>query len=562
MSHYTVNCLLCNAINDERVTSTYCTSCGGVLTVAYKQASNQIQYPLANPIPDPLRHAPTELRRLNNLSERYGTEIWAKMELQNPSGCFKDRGTYVEVLKAIELGADAICLASTGNMAASVAMYACYFNIPCYVFVPENTSEAKIAQVNIFDATVLRIKGDFSACEQLCKQFAKSGNYYLAGDYVFREEGQKSFSFELLDQQPHMFDTVLIPVGCGTNFGAIHKGFKEAKSAGKCDKIPQLICVQPEQSSPVVEGIFKRKKVVHESVSTMATAVAAADPIDFHKVLMGIDDTNGRAYTVSESDILESLREMAISEGIFTEPACALPLAALKLDIDFFKGRRCLLVLTGTGLKDTGVVAKNVLPSPVLKNDLVQVLDFISSGYPVLQSQSFGKPRDTILTQVQFSEDKQRIFENYLQRINKKGKSLTPKEQEALQTLVFDEDSALQYPIQVVDYSIIMKKNGLVHSQVTVEANGQSFEMTHDGVGPLDSVLGAVNKVTTGILPVELTNHQVEILSPGTNALVVATITLSHNNTVVEAKAASPDVIEAALNAWVKAFAILYAKFS
>ncbi|MEN9839935.1 MAG: threonine synthase [Bacteroidota bacterium] len=286
--HYTLRCFVCDALNDERETSTYCTTCGNVLTVVYNEAVTGNHVPLKDPIPDPLRTRPTELKRLNTLSELYQADIWAKLEFQNPSGCFKDRGSFIEVRKAIELNADAICLASTGNMAASVAMFAGYYKLPCFVFVPDTTSEAKLAQATIFGANILRIKGDFSTCEHLCKEFAKSGNYYLAGDYVFREEGQKSFSFETIEQGGTDFDHVLIPVGCGTNYGAIHKGFEEAKVAGLIDRLPHLDAVQPEHASPVVEGIFKREKIIKKSVSTMATAVAASDPIDFYKVLSGI----------------------------------------------------------------------------------------------------------------------------------------------------------------------------------------------------------------------------------------------------------------------------------
>ena len=133
---YTLRCISCNAVNDERKTSTYCTECGSVLTVDYHESRKEIQYPLNTLLPDPLKHDATTLRRLSRLSELYGADLYAKLELENPTGCFKDRGSFVEVQKALELGADAICLASTGNMAASVAAYACYFKIPCFVFVP------------------------------------------------------------------------------------------------------------------------------------------------------------------------------------------------------------------------------------------------------------------------------------------------------------------------------------------------------------------------------------------------------------------------------------------
>src|SRR5699024_2680225 len=141
------------------------------------------------------------------------------------------------------------------------AAYACYFNIPCFVFVPEKTTEAKLAQATIFDANIIRIKGSFSTCERLCREFAKSGNYYLAGDFVFREEGQKSFSYELHEQGGSEVDYIFIPIGCGTNFSAIFKGYKEMKEGGLIDKIPKFVAIQPDQSSPVVDGIFKKKRL-------------------------------------------------------------------------------------------------------------------------------------------------------------------------------------------------------------------------------------------------------------------------------------------------------------
>ena len=146
-------------------------------------------------------------------------------------------------------------------MAASVAAYACYFNIPCYVFVPEQTSEAKLAQATIYDAIIIRIQGDFTKCEALCREFAKSGNYYLAGDYVFREEGQKSFLYELIEQDDEPFDYVFIPVGCGTNFGAIYKGFREMKDAGTIQKSRHSLLFSPKQAHPLCREYSSVKKL-------------------------------------------------------------------------------------------------------------------------------------------------------------------------------------------------------------------------------------------------------------------------------------------------------------
>lgn len=553
---YELRCLANNHLNSERETTTYCTECDSVLRIHYNEVSEKIQYPLKNILPEPLKTRPSALKRLDRLSETYGADLHAKLEFEHPTGCFKDRGSYIEVQKALELEADAICLASTGNMAASVAAYACYFKLPCFVFVPEKTTGAKIAQATIYNANIIRIKGDFSVCEALCRKFAKSGNYYLAGDYVFREEGQKSFSYELREQTDIDFDYVFIPVGCGTNFGAITKGFQEMKAAGQIDRIPRLIAVQPEQSSPVVEGIFKKEKIIKKQVNTMAQSVAASDPVDFHKVLLGIEETDGLAYTVTEDEILQALKEMAVEEGQFTEPACALPLAALKNNLDTFRGKKCLFVLTGSGLKDTQVVSKHSLSSPVLSPELEKVINYINSGYIDMQKESWGKSRDTFMANLKMDEDHEKLYNEHVSNINKKGKTLSNNEIEVLQSLIFNEDLNLEYPVEILDYKVTMRKHGLVQAKVKLSMQEKEILSEAKGVGPIDAILTAIKAETDNLFPLEVKNHEVEILSPDTDSLVVVTLTLSQDGQEWVSKGASPDTLEAVIQAFTKGLAI------
>lgn len=553
---YELRCVANNHLNSAKETTTYCTQCDSVLRVHYKEPSKKIQYPLKSIVPEPLKTKTTALKRLDRLSKTYDADLWAKLEFEHPTGCFKDRGSYIEVQKALELQADAICLASTGNMAASVAAYACYFKIPCFVFVPEKTTEAKLAQANIYDANIIRIKGDFSTCEALCRKFAKSGNYYLAGDYVFREEGQKSFAYELLEQGGADADFIFIPIGCGTNFAAICKGFYELKAAGQVDKIPQMVAIQPEQSSPVVEGIFKKKKIIKKQVNTMAQSAAVSDPVDFYKVLEGIENTDGKAFTVTENEILDSLKEMAVEEGHFTEPACALPLAAFKNNLDTFSGTKCVFILTGSGLKDTKVVAKHSLSSPVLSPDLDKVINYIKSGYIEMQKKSWGKSRDTFMANLKMDEDHEKLYEEYVTTINKKGKTLSNNEIEVLQSLVFNEDLDLEYPVEVLDYKLTMRKHGLVKAAVKLNIEGEEVISEAKGVGPIDAILTAIKAETDNVFLLEVRNHEVEILSPDTDSLVMVTLTLSNQDQEWVSKGASPDTLEAVIQAFTKGMAI------
>src|SRR5690625_1859048 len=538
---YTLRCVANGHHNSEQETTTYCAECGSVLRVHYNQSSGELKYPLKHILPDPLKTRPTALKQLGRLSERYGAELWTKLEFEHPTGCFKDRGSHIEVQKARELNADAICLASTGNMAASVAAYACYFNIPCFVFVPEKTTEAKLAQATIFDANIIRIKGSFSTCEQLCREFAKSGNYYLAGDFVFREEGQKSFSYELHEQGGSQVDYLFIPIGCGTNFSAIFKGYKELQEGGVIDHIPKFVAIQPDQSSPVVEGIFKKKKIVKEQVQTMASSVAVPDPVDFYKVLEGIDQSEGMALTVTENEILEAIKELAVVEGDFVEPAGALPLAAFKKHRDKFRDKKCLLVATGTGLKDTKVVTKHSLNSPVLSADLEKVINYVNSGFIEVQKKSWGTSRDTFMANLNMDKEHEQLYNDYVSKINKKGKTLSNSEIEVLQSLIFDEDTDLEYPVEVLDYKLTMRKHGLVHASVKLDLEGREVITEAKGVGPIDAILTAIRGETDNTFPLEVENHEVDILSPDTDSLVMVTLTLRSGEQQWVSEGASPD---------------------
>lgn len=553
---YQLKCMANGHVNSEKETTTFCTQCDSVLRVFYDHPSDDLQYPLKTLVPDPLKKHPSALTKLDRLSEKYESNLYAKLEFEHPTGCFKDRGSYIEVQKALELNADAICVASTGNMAASVAAYACYFKIPCFIFVPEKTTDAKVAQATIFDANIIRLKGDFSTCQQVCSAFAKSGNYYLAGDYVFREEGQKSFAYELVEQGGTDFDCIFIPVGCGTNFSAIHKGFTELQAAGRITNIPSLIALQPEQSAPAVESIFKKKKIIKKQVNTMAQSVAVSDPVDFPKVLQGIEDTHGQAFTVTEDEILQALKEMAVEEGHFTEPASSLPLASFKNNLDRFRGKKCLFILTGSGLKDTKVVAKHSLSSPVLSPDIDKVINYINSGFIEMQKDSWGKSRDTFMANLKMDEDHEKLYNDYVSKINKKGKTLSNNEIEVLQSLIFNEELDLEYPAEVLDYKLTMRKHGLVHAAVKLDLQGQEIISEAKGVGPIDAILSAIKSETDSVFPLEVSNHEVEILSPDTDSLVVVTLTLCNKEQEWVSKGASPDTLEAVVQAFTKGLAI------
>jgi threonine synthase len=305
----------------------------------------------------------TPLVKSRYFGEQLGVELFFKVEGKMPTGSFKDRGSAVELSVAKELGAKAVILASTGNMAASCACYAAAAGLPCIVLVPEGVPMAKLAQVVSYGGHVYEVKGSYNDAAELAERIAREQNYYLAGDYAFRVEGQKTAAFELVDQlEFNAPDAVFVPIGCGTNITAYEKGFSEYFQLGLTDKRPRLFGVQAAGSAAVVNSFMRNSKTVRplDTVDTLATAISVPNPIDGEKALSAIYNTNGAAYAVSDEEILETQQDLAKHECLFVETSSAATLASLKKAVkeQNLVGKRVVCVLSGEGLKDANVVLK------------------------------------------------------------------------------------------------------------------------------------------------------------------------------------------------------------
>lgn len=321
-----------------------------------------------------LKETTTPLIKSKIVGPQLGIELYFKVEGRNPTGSFKDRGSAVEITKAKELGAKKIILASTGNMAASCACYAAAAKIPCFVLVPEGMSISKLAQVIIFGGHIVYVKGSYNDAAQLAKQIAQQEDFYLAGDYAYRVEGQKTAAFELIDQlsfQPP--DAVVIPIGCGTNIASYAKGFYEYQQLGLIEKIPKLIGVQAQGAAAVVHSYESQQSSVHalKNINTIASAIAVPDPIDAIKALTAIYDSAGCAVAVSDQEILQAQYLLASEEGLFVESASAATIAALlkMAKKNSLCHQKIICILTGDGLKDADLVLSTANAIPTIYPD-------------------------------------------------------------------------------------------------------------------------------------------------------------------------------------------------
>ena len=253
-----------------------------------------------------------------------------KDEAANPTGSFKDRGSSLEITKALEFRKRKVALASTGNMGASMAAYAAFAGLECTVFIPDMVGREKITQIKAYGAETISVEGDYSVAMKRAEDYVLShSDSFLTGDYPWRSEGTKTVGFEIADQLYwHVPEYVVVPVGNGTLIWSIYEAFRELALVGITDKIPKMIGVQVENCAPVVYAWENKLSEIIpvRNPDTIATAIACGDPMDGLAALKAIRDSGGFAIKVSDEEAL-SARNTLARNGIFVEPSGAVAYA-------------------------------------------------------------------------------------------------------------------------------------------------------------------------------------------------------------------------------------------
>jgi threonine synthase len=298
------------------------------------------------------------------LSEVTGCDVWIKVEGDNPTGSFKDRGMTVGVTQARRIGATAVACASTGNTAASLAAYAAQGGLPALVLVPrDGVSTGKLAQALAYGAKTLLVRGDFDDCLLLVEEASKQlGVYLLNSINPFRIEGQKTIVLELLQQLSwESPDWIIFPAGNLGNTAAFGKALREARAWGLIERLPRLAAVQAAGAAPFArsfaEGFVEQHRV---KAATVATAIKIGNPASYERAVVAIRETNGLVLSVTDAELLEAKAAIDAS-GVGCEPASAVSLAGLRQLIGSGEVKptdRVVAVLTGHILKDPDLLLR------------------------------------------------------------------------------------------------------------------------------------------------------------------------------------------------------------
>jgi threonine synthase len=311
-----------------------------------------------------LREGGTPLVHAAVLSEMLDCDVWLKYDGANPTGSFKDRGMTMAISKAAEAGAKAVICASTGNTSASAAAYATKAGMVSGVLVPQgNIAMGKLAQAIIHGATLLQVEGNFDDCLRIARELAEQYPVELVNSVnPFRIEGQKTASFEIVDQLGAAPDIHALPVGNAGNITAYWKGYCEYAADGVAATRPRMWGFQAAGAAPIVLG----HRV--ENPDTIATAIRIGNPASWQFAEAARDESGGVIEAVTDDEILAAYRFLADREGLFCEPASAAGVAGIVkrhaaglLD----PGQRIVCTLTGNGLKDPHWALENA-PTPVV----------------------------------------------------------------------------------------------------------------------------------------------------------------------------------------------------
>ncbi len=307
----------------------------------------------------------TPLLEAPRLSARVGARVWLKLEGQNPTGSFKDRGMTMAISKALEEGAKAVVCASTGNTSASAAAYAARAGMTCGVLIPEGyIALGKLAQALVHGAKVIQVRGNFDELLTMVRRLGEKAPVTVVNSVnPYRIEGQKTGAFEIVDELGDAPDVHCIPVGNAGNITAYWRGYLEYRDAGHCTKLPRLFGFQAAGSAPIVEG----HPIEHPE--TVATAIRIGNPASWYGATAAASESGGAIEAVTDDEILAAYRFLASEESVFCEAASAASVAGL-IKVGAPPGSNVVCVLTGHGLKDPDLAISQIsVPTAVELDD-------------------------------------------------------------------------------------------------------------------------------------------------------------------------------------------------
>jgi threonine synthase len=312
----------------------------------------------------------TPLVRARRLGEVLGVkELYIKDDSVNhPTFSYKDRVVAVAISKAIEFGFDTVSCASTGNLANAVAAHAAKAGLNCYVFIPDGLEQGKIIGSSIYGPKTVAVKGNYDDVNRLCSEIGDKYGWAFVNVNLrpYYSEGAKTHAFEIAEQLGWKLPKhIVVASAGGTILPKLAKAFKELIQVGLVEERgSRIYSAQAAGCAPIVNALQAGTDLIKPvKPDTIASSIAIGNPADGYYVLQTVRESGGWGESVTDAEILNGIKLLAQTEGIFTEPAGGTEVAVTKKLIQ--KGRiprdeSIVISITGNGYKTLEAVARSV----------------------------------------------------------------------------------------------------------------------------------------------------------------------------------------------------------
>ena len=376
-----------------------CEFCFGPLEVAYdyrsiaeaisrekieKRPKNLWRYRELLPIDgDPqvgLNSGYTPLLKADNLAKVLGVdELYIKDDtVVHPTLSFKDRVVSIALTKAKEFGFDTVACASTGNLAHSVSANGARAGFKRFIFIPASLEPSKIVASLIYEPNLIAVDGNYDEVNRLCSEVANKYRWAFVNINIrpFYAEGSKTIGYEIVEQLGWKApDNIVVPCASGSLLTKVWKSFREFREIGILKELnTKVFAAQATGCSPIITAIKQGTDIIRPvKPDTIAKSLAIGNPADGFYATQVIRDTGGYGADVSDSEIIDAIKLLARTEGVFAETAGGVTLASTRKLIETGRIKRegvTVICITGNGLKTQEALQGHVVLPHYIKPSL------------------------------------------------------------------------------------------------------------------------------------------------------------------------------------------------
>jgi threonine synthase len=322
----------------------------------------------------------TPLLKADHLAKELGVdELYIKDDsVAHPTLSFKDRVVAVALTKAREFGFDTVACASTGNLAHSVSAHGAKAGFNRFIFIPATLEPSKIIASLVYEPNLVAVDGNYDDVNRLCSEIANKYRWAFVNINIrpFYAEGSKTHGFEIIEQLGwRVPDNVVVPCASGSLLTKIWKSFKEFQDIGIIKELrTKMFAAQATGCSPISTALKQDTDIIRPvKPNTIAKSLAIGNPADGYYATKVVKDTGGYGEDVSDEEIIDAIKLLAKTEGIFSETAGGVTVAVTKKLIESGKIRRdelTVVCITGNGLKTQEALNGKTIPPYYIKPNL------------------------------------------------------------------------------------------------------------------------------------------------------------------------------------------------